>query len=75
MPHRDGELCICGHVFVAHEHLRRGLDCSLCDPGRCPSFVSTNSWRAVLETRRRRRRRPGDGTTASRGPQLVGLVG
>lgn len=31
-------LCRCGHAFVAHEHLRRGTDCSLCTAELCPAF-------------------------------------
>jgi hypothetical protein len=26
--------CLCGHVSEAHEHYRRGTDCSLCDCSR-----------------------------------------
>jgi hypothetical protein len=35
---RSGEAeCRCGHTRAAHQHHRRGSDCSLC-PGTCPRF-------------------------------------
>lgn len=41
-------LCQCGHPRAAHEHLRRGSDCSLCAPGSCLRFRSTTSvWQRI----------------------------
>lgn len=33
-----GLTCRCGHVKGAHEHYRRGSECSLCPPGACGHF-------------------------------------
>lgn len=30
--------CECGHAQSAHEHYRRGTDCSLCPSGECLRF-------------------------------------
>jgi hypothetical protein len=38
-------LCVCGHPFRAHEHLRHGTDCTLCGPERCPRFRRRRWWR------------------------------
>ena len=32
--------CRCGHSADAHEHFRRGSDCSGCGPEVCPRFVA-----------------------------------
>jgi hypothetical protein len=31
-------LCVCGHKNEAHQHFRRGTDCSLCPVGTCKKF-------------------------------------
>ncbi|MBA8792651.1 hypothetical protein FHX74_000245 [Friedmanniella endophytica] len=39
MPVVDSTPCgRCGHPWRAHEHFRRGTECSLCAPGDCPAF-------------------------------------
>ena len=40
--------CRCGHALAAHEHLRRGSDCSLCARGTCRAFRSAYGWRTRL---------------------------
>lgn len=35
-PVRDP--CACDHARVTHEHWRRGSDCGICGPRRCPRF-------------------------------------
>ena len=35
VPAQAGPRCSCGHRKSAHEHYRRGTDCSLCS---CPRF-------------------------------------
>lgn len=30
--------CVCGHHWDAHQHYRRGLDCSLCASGDCRRY-------------------------------------
>jgi hypothetical protein len=32
--------CTCGHGHDAHEHYRRGSDCSLCPAGVCATFTA-----------------------------------
>jgi hypothetical protein len=34
-------LCECGHERDAHEHYRRGLECSLCGAEVCTEFGSS----------------------------------
>jgi hypothetical protein len=42
-------VCVCGHPRAAHEHYRRGTNCSLCVRGACHSYrSSTNVVRWVL---------------------------
>jgi hypothetical protein len=50
-PNRDAAYCRCGHPRAAHEHYRRGLECSLCDRGACPRY--RRSWRLWSFARRR----------------------
>jgi hypothetical protein len=38
-------LCVCGHAFAAHEHLRRGTECTLCGIASCPRFRRRRWWR------------------------------
>lgn len=33
------EECACGHTFDAHEHYRRGTECSICDIRSCSEFT------------------------------------
>ena len=42
--------CTCGHPREAHEHYRRGTDCSAC---LCPRFDVVHWWRRGLAPRRR----------------------
>lgn len=51
MAQQANDACICGHVRRAHEHLRHGTDCSLCEPGACRDFASVTSLRGVLRTK------------------------
>ena len=37
MPSSD-RLCVCGHHYAAHEHFRKGTECSLCPAGACHQF-------------------------------------
>lgn len=37
--------CVCGHPRAAHEHYRRGTDCTLCGPQACPRFRPQRWWR------------------------------
>lgn len=30
-PDEEAKACRCGHVVLAHEHYRRGTDCSVCE--------------------------------------------
>lgn len=46
-PAVTGPICSCGHGRQAHQHYRRGTDCSLCS---CPRFH-----RSLLARLRRRR--------------------
>lgn len=32
------DMCACGHVREAHEHYRRGTECSICDIRQCSAF-------------------------------------
>lgn len=34
----ETDRCVCGHTREAHEHLRRGTDCALCQRGGCERF-------------------------------------
>jgi len=34
-PTEEAKACRCGHVALAHEHYRRGTDCSACE---CAKF-------------------------------------
>lgn len=49
-------LCVCGHPFDSHEHLRRGTDCAWCVPGGCRRFTTSalvgriRSWRGQART-------------------------
>lgn len=38
MARNAEDLCQCGHVRDAHEHYRRGSDCSVCSAGDCAKF-------------------------------------
>jgi hypothetical protein len=42
--------CTCGHPREAHEHYRRGTDCSAC---LCPRYDRGSWWRLGLAPRRR----------------------
>ena len=42
---QDDALCICGHPYRAHRHLRRGTDCALCGAAVCPRFRRPRWWR------------------------------
>jgi hypothetical protein len=35
----------CNHTRYAHEHLRKGTECSVCE---CPEFKSRRWWHALL---------------------------
>jgi len=49
MRHHDpSTLCKCGHPFVAHEHLRRGTDCVLCQRGSCVVFRRERPGRSTI---------------------------
>jgi hypothetical protein len=37
------ERCVCGHVWAAHEHYRKGTDCALCPAGDCDWFRPTGA--------------------------------
>jgi hypothetical protein len=37
-PHAS-DVCACGHAREAHEHYRRGTECSICDVQVCSSFT------------------------------------
>lgn|GEM_PF-1995902 len=32
------DMCACGHPFEAHEHYRKGTECSICDVRTCSAF-------------------------------------
>lgn len=32
------DMCECGHAFEAHEHYRKGTECSICDVRACSAF-------------------------------------
>ena len=32
------DMCACGHAFEAHEHYRKGTECSICDVKACSAF-------------------------------------
>ncbi|MET0296748.1 MAG: hypothetical protein ABW024_05055 [Microbacterium sp.] len=32
------DMCACGHTREAHEHYRKGTECSICDIRQCSSF-------------------------------------
>lgn len=32
------DLCSCGHPREAHEHYRKGTECSICDVRQCSAF-------------------------------------
>lgn len=34
------DMCACGHAREAHQHYRRGNECSICDARRCSSFTA-----------------------------------
>lgn len=36
---RHEGVCACGHGWDAHEHYRRGTECSICDIRQCSSFT------------------------------------
>jgi hypothetical protein len=42
MPTADDAYCVCGHPHRAHEHMREGTDCGLCD---CPRYRRRRWWR------------------------------
>jgi hypothetical protein len=46
----DEALCVCGHAPAAHEHYRRGTECTLCGPEVCPRY-RRNAWWRRLTTR------------------------
>ena len=33
------DVCACGHAREAHEHYRRGTECSICDVQVCSAFT------------------------------------
>ena len=35
-------LCACGHIREAHEHYRRGSECSICDIRECSAFTAVS---------------------------------
>jgi hypothetical protein len=43
----DNRLCMCGHRYLAHEHHRMGLDCSMPECG-CLDFRMATWWRKRL---------------------------
>lgn len=43
MKASGADTCTCGHLRTAHEHYRRGTDCSLCPVGVCRRFRRTGS--------------------------------
>jgi hypothetical protein len=47
----DDAVCVCGHPRLAHEHLRKGSDCSFCGADRCPRFRRKRWWRPALTDR------------------------
>ncbi|RHW22795.1 hypothetical protein D0Z08_31120 [Nocardioides immobilis] len=53
------DLCVCGHPRKAHEHLRRGTDCSLCRAGECPRFRRARRVRLSAQASLRPRRPAG----------------
>lgn len=55
-PAAPTDTCVCGHAREAHEHLRRGTDCALCD---CPRFRKDRS--GSRATTALPRRSPADG--------------
>lgn len=32
------DMCECGHAYEAHEHYRKGTECSICDVRACSEF-------------------------------------
>lgn len=49
-PQSPSDSCACGHPREAHEHYRRGTECSICDIRDCSSFTAV-SVPAFTETR------------------------
>jgi len=47
------ERCSCGHLRTAHEHYRRGTDCSLCPDKGCQRFRKAGGRLGRLLWRRR----------------------
>lgn len=35
----SSDMCSCGHAREAHEHYRRGTECSICDVTSCSAFT------------------------------------
>ncbi len=50
-------VCRCGHDKAAHAHYRRGSDCAMCGPARCPRFRTQprGAWLQPIAGRLRRR--------------------
>jgi hypothetical protein len=41
----DTAVCVCGHPYRDHVHLRAGDDCWRCGPLDCPAFRRKRWWR------------------------------
>lgn len=39
-PAQTTAMCTCGHPREAHEHFRRGTECSICDIRACSAFAA-----------------------------------
>ncbi|MDN3497310.1 hypothetical protein QL996_15325 [Planococcus sp. APC 4015] len=37
-PELSSDQCECGHAREAHEHYRKGTECSICDIRQCSAF-------------------------------------
>jgi hypothetical protein len=35
---QGNDMCACGHAYEAHEHYRKGTECSICDIRACSAF-------------------------------------
>jgi hypothetical protein len=52
MARSKSTTCVCGHGGPAHEHYRRGSDCSLCGPRECTRFRSSSGLLGMVRRRR-----------------------
>lgn len=39
---QSSDMCACGHAREAHEHYRRGTECSICDIRSCSAFMAVS---------------------------------